>query len=200
MKNIFFAIGFIVFAFIANSQENKPQILLQPASWEFEKFELPPSFAPEITYKGAEEIRFAPGMFNKDSANYFTYVFVAQIDKITPISETDVKNYLTWYFRGLCSTTARDRKLVIDSTKISATVKKKSKAAGMESAWDATVNLFGVFTDGAALKLNMEVGVVNNPVTNKTFLFFLASPRDKKDPIWNDLHDIRKHGVDMVRK
>jgi hypothetical protein len=69
----------------------------------------------------------------------------------------------------------------------------------MEATYDATVNLFGVFTDGAPVKLNVEVGVVNNPATKKTFLFFLASPRDKKDPVWNDLHDIGKHGIEKVR-
>ena len=38
---------------------------MQPANWEFERFSLPPGFAPGITYKGAEELRFAPGMFKK---------------------------------------------------------------------------------------------------------------------------------------
>lgn len=200
MKKIFFAWVFIFASLCANTQQNKPQILLEPANWEFERFELPPSFAPQITYKGVEEIRFAPGMFNKDSANYFSYVFVAQIDKITPISETEIKNYLTWYFRGLCSSTAKERKMVIDSTKISATVKKRTVAPGTASAYDATINVFGVFADGAPVKLNIEAGVVNNPTTKKTFLFFLASPRDKKEPIWDDLHEISKHGVENAKR
>ena len=201
MKNLLITLGFLLcLTFIANSQHAKPEILLEPASWEFERFELPPSFAPEITYKGAEELRFAPGMFNKDSANYFTYVFVAQIDKITPISQKDVQNYLIWYYKGLCSITARDRKLSIDSTKITAEVKKRVTEVSNETAYDATVNVFGVFADGAPVKLNMEITVVNNPATKKTFLVFLASPRDKKNPIWNDLHDIAKQGTRMALK
>lgn len=200
MKRIFIALMIITASFHANSQENKPQILLEPASWEFERFELPPAFAPQITYKGVEEIRFAPGMFNKDSANYFSYVFVAQIDKITRISTPEIKNYLTWYFRGLCSSTAKERKMVIDSTKISATVKMKSILPGETIAYEATIMVFGVFADGAPVKLNIEAGVVNNQATNKTYVFFLASPRDKKAPIWNDLHDIAKHGMERVKK
>jgi hypothetical protein len=200
MKNLLGTLIFLIsLSLIANSQHAKPEILLEPATWEFERFELPPSFAPEITYKGAEELRFAPGMFNKDSANYFTYVFVAQIDRITPISQKDVQNYLVWYYKGLCSITARDRKLVIDSTKITAEVKKKATASN-DAAYDATVNVLGVFADGAPVKLNMEIAVVINPATKRTFLVFLASPRDKKDPIWNDLHDIAKQGIRMALK
>lgn len=200
MKKVVFALIIIGASICASSQENKPQILLEPATWEFERFELPPAFAPQITYKGVEEIRFAPGMFNKDSANYFSYVFVAQIDKLTRISGKEIKNYLTWYFRGLCSSTAKDRKMVIDSTKISATVKLKSILPGETIAYEGTINVFGVFADGAPVKLNIEAGVVDNTSTNKTNIFFLASPRDKKQAIWKDLHDIAKHGIEVAKK
>ena len=102
---------------------------MQPASWEFERFSLPPGFAPGITYKGAEELRFAPGMFNKDSANYFTYVFVAQLDDVSAISQTDIRDYLLKYYKGLCFATAKDRKLVIDTTQITVAVEKQQNTA-----------------------------------------------------------------------
>jgi hypothetical protein len=199
MKNLLSTLVFVLgISLIAHSQHAKPGILLEPATWEFERFELPPSFAPEITYKGAEEIRFAPGMFNKDSANYFSYVFVAQIDQITPITQKDIQNYLVWYYKGLCSVTAKDRKLTIDSTKITAEVKRKVTEVSKESGYEATVNVFGVFADGAPVKLNMEILVKDNLATKKTFLVFLASPRDKKDPIWKDLHDAAIKGIRMA--
>jgi hypothetical protein len=200
MKNLLAALFLLSLSLIAKSQHAKPEILLEPASWEFERFELPPAFAPQIAYKGFEELRFAPGMFNKDSANYFTYAFVAQIDKIIPISQRDVQNYLVWYYKGLCSVTARDRKLVIDSTKITADVKLKPTGTSMQAVYEAAVNVFGVFADGAPVKLNMEITVVNNPTTKKTFLVFLASPKEKKDPIWKVLNEIGKHGIKIVLK
>jgi hypothetical protein len=201
MKNLFVTLSLILgLSLIANSQHAKPEILLEPANWEFERFELPPSFAPQITYKGFEELRFAPGMFNKDSANYFSYAFVAQIDKITPILQKDIQNYLVWYYKGLCSVTAKDRKLPIDSTKITADVKKKAAGASNETVYEATVNVFGVFADGAPVKLNMEITVVNNTAAKKTFLVFLASPKDKKDPIWKELYDIGKNGIKIALK
>ena len=201
MKNLLGTLGFLLgLSFMAHSQHAKPEILLEPATWEFERFELPPSFAPEITYKGAEELRFAPGMFNKDSANYFSYVFVTQIDQITPITQKDIQNYLVWYYKGLCSITARDRKLSIDSTKITAEVKRTVIENARVSGYDGIVNLFGVFADGAPVKLNILISVVDNLATKKTFLFFLVSPRDRKDPIWKDLHDSAMKGLRMALK
>jgi len=193
MKNIFLAIGFFVIATLANSQENKPQILKGPSNWEFERFELPPIFAPQITYKGFEELRFAPGMFNKDTSTYFTYAFVAQLDTLAYLKDTDIKNYLEYYFKGLCGSTARDSKLTIDTTKISTTVRKtRERVPGM---YNATVNLFGVFTDGAPVKLNMAISVTNYLTNKKTLIIFLASTQDYNEPIWKELYDIRRKVV-----
>jgi hypothetical protein len=190
----------IAFSVITKAQEAKPQILLHPAGWEFERFEMPPSFAPAITYKGIEELRFAPGMFKKDSADYFTYAFVAQIDKITVIPETGINDFLINYYRGLCGLIAKNNNLAIDTTQVSATVSKRNTPSSLGTTYDATVNIFGVFTDGAPVKLNMEITNVTNAVTKKTYLIFLASPRDKKEYIWDDLYEIRKKALDVVAK
>ena len=109
----------------AKSQEAKPQLLKEPANWAFERFELPPEFAPDIPYKGVEELRFSPGMFNKDSATYFTYAFVAQLDNVTTVSQSNIRDYLLKYFKGLCNSTAKNRKLVIDTSQIAVSMEKK---------------------------------------------------------------------------
>ncbi len=46
-------------------------------TWRGERIELPPRFAPTMTLKGIEEIRFAPGMFKAESDWFFSYVFVS---------------------------------------------------------------------------------------------------------------------------
>jgi len=85
--------SFCLFVFLSGTlqaQEHKPELLHEPATWQFERFAMPPGFAPGISYKGAEELLFAPGMFNKDSTNYFTYAFVAQLDSVTAVSQADI--------------------------------------------------------------------------------------------------------------
>ena len=171
-----------------------PQLLKEPAAWSFERFALPPAFAPGFPYKGAEELRFSPGMFNKDSTDYFTYAFVAQLDSTTTISQDNIRNYLLNYFKGLCSSTANDRKLVIDTSKITVFVEKKKDTPGNE-IYNALLNVFGVFADGAPVKLNMEVKVLMNTAAKKTYLIFIASPHEKTDDVWKKLYKIQKDFV-----
>jgi hypothetical protein len=172
------ALAFLIFllnlSIVTKAQDIQPKILKEPAGWEFEKFGLPPSFAPGISYKGTEELRFAPGMFKKDSADYFAYAFVAAIDTVTAIGEREIKDYLIKYYKGLCASVASDRKLTVDTSQITATVEKKKDAKAAEKMYNASVNLFGVFTDGAPVKLNMEINVITNVAAKKTYL--LLSP------------------------
>lgn len=192
MKNLSIFFIFIFSVSIAWAQDHKPQLLLQPANWEFERFPLPPSFAPAITYKGAEELRFAPGMFNKDSSLYFTYVFVVQLENVVTISQTEIREYLLNYYRGLCRVTAKDRKLVIDTTQITVTVEEQRNLPVNEKIYNASANIFGVFADGAPVKLNLEIKVMADSATKRTYLYIIASPREKTDPTWKTLLQFRK--------
>ena len=192
MKKSLVSLIMVFLTIAARSQDHKPTLLPEPATWEFERFQLPPTFAPGIPYKGVEELRFAPGFYKKDTATYFAYAFVAQLDDVTAISQDDVKDYLLKYYTGLCSIVAKDRKLVIDTTQISAAVEKKKDSPANEIIYNASVNMFGVFTDGAALKLNLEVKVLINAATRKTYLVILASPRGKTDAAWKKLYEIRQ--------
>ena len=195
MKNTLVLLIFTVSLSLARAQEDKPQLLKEPAAWSFERFALPPGFAPNFPFKGAEELRFSPGMFNKDSTDYFTYAFVAQLDSTTSISQDDIRNYLLNYFRGLCSSTANDRKLVVDTSKITVFVEKKKGMPGNEIIYNALLNVFGVFADGAPVKLNMEVKALIDTAAKKTYLIFIASPQEKTDSVWKELYKIQKDFV-----
>jgi len=181
----------ITFSCLLNAQQQTPQLLKQPANWQFERFALPPEFAPNIAYKGAEELRFSPGMFIKDSANYFTYAFVAELDNINSISQDDIRNYLLNYFKGLCSNTAKQRNLSIDTSKITVAIEKEKDLEG-NIFYNATLNIFGVFADGAPVTLNMEIKVMDDKAAAKTYLVFIASPLQKSDKVWTELYAIQK--------
>lgn len=194
MKKLFVCLIFLA-SLSATAQEAKPELLKEPASWEFERFPMPPGFAPGIPYKGVEELRFSPGMFKKDSATYFTYAFVAQLDSITAISQTEIYDYLFNYFKGLCISTAKNRNLIIDSSKVTVAVKKKKGIPAGNAVYNCVLNIFGVFQDGAPVKLNAEVKVVTDMAAKKTWFVFIASPLEKKNAVWKELYKIQKEFV-----
>lgn len=181
----------VALLFNANAQQQAPQLLKEPSAWQFERFTLPPVFAPDFPYKGAEELRFSPGMFIKDSSTYFTYAFVAELDNINTISQDNIKTYLLEYFKGLCSSTAKDRKLLVDTSKINVSV-EKNNTPDNQTIYNAVLNIFGVFADGAPVKLNMEIKVMNNAAASKIYLVFIASPLAKNKEAWQTLYKIQK--------
>lgn len=192
MKKLFVFLILTISEFSLWAQEHKPELLPQPEKWEFERFPLPPAFAPAITYRGVEELRFAPGMFVKDSSLYFTYVFVVQLENVVTISQAEIHDYLLNYYRGLCRVTASDRKLTIDTTQIDVTVEKQKDVSSSEPIYNAKANIFGVFADGAPVKLNLEIKVLTDSPGKRTYLYIIASPHKKTDPTWKKLLQLRK--------
>lgn len=195
MKRIVTLIFASCLFFQIQAQETKPQFLKEPANWEFERFPLPPGFAPHFGYKGVEELRFAPGMFKKDTVDYFTYAFVAQLDSVTSFSASQLQDYLYVYFKGLCSSTALNRKLIIDTSKITAVVSSKSRKTNGGVIYDCTLNVFGVFADGAPVRLNAEVKVMTDQQAQKTYLVFITSPLEKANAVWKELYAIQNRFV-----
>jgi len=197
----------IVIALNVHGQEAKPEYLKGPATWQFERFGLPPSFATSFPYKGMEELRFSPGMFNKDSVDYFSYAFVARLDNTPAFQQEQVKNYLLIYFKGLCANTAKQRNLTIDTSQITVSTEPGVRASGSPPTsgsaekritnsgpptFNALLRIFGVFADGAPVRLNAEIKVLSDSKTQTTFLVFIASPQPKSHPIWQQLYQIQK--------
>lgn len=185
-------IGYLAFSIGIKAQQVTPQLLKEPAAWEFERFALPPAFSPAFPYKGVEELRFSPGMFKKDSADYFTYAFVAQLDHTKHMGQNEVRDYLLRYFKGLCAGTAKDRKLTIDTTKITVGIAKKKSGPAGETIYNAALHVFGVFADGAPVDLQAEIKVLSGAAADKTWLVFITSPRPKTSKSWEPLYRIQR--------
>ena len=71
-------------------------------------------------------------------------------------------------------------------------LKNNKTQPGKETIYNASANIFGVFADGAPVKLNLEVKVLINTARKKTYLLFIVSPREKTDAIWKTLYQIQK--------
>ena len=194
MKNVIAVIILMtLISFSLKAQQANAELLKEPATWQFERFALPPQFAPNFPYKGVEELRFSPGMFNKDSSDYFSYAFVAQLDNTPSVSQLEIKNYLLTYFKGLCSSTAKQRNLSLDTSQINVLIEKQNNTSANTSIYNAVLNIFGVFADGAAVTLNMEIKVLNDVKAQKTYLVVIASPNKKTDEIWQELYKIQNN-------
>ena len=83
---------------VPRRQAPTPKLLPAPAEWRFEAMPLPPRFAPDIKWTGFEEIRFAPGVFDNSSPNYFSYVIALSVEGTPPIDAAGIQRFLEEYF------------------------------------------------------------------------------------------------------
>jgi len=72
-----------------------------PAGWKSEVIPFPLDFAPGISHRGVEELRFPPGMFDPMTPSYWSYAFVWRTEDAATLAAPILAAELTAYFRGL---------------------------------------------------------------------------------------------------
>jgi hypothetical protein len=87
--------------------------------------------------------------------------------------------------------------LTIDTAQITVSTQPGVRTTGSSVVsapltYNAVLQLFGVFADGAPVRLNAEVKVISDSKTRTTFLVYIASPQPKSHPIWQELYQIQK--------
>ena len=185
-----------VITIYAFQKEHSAIEIKSPNDWRPETINFPLDFAPQIAYKGVEELRFAPGMFKPAANTYFTYLFVWDLEGKQPIGADTLSQELTSYFKGLCKEVGAARQIEMDLAKITtevttvenSTVINKQK---YKKVFRAKVNAFDPFNNGEALKLNIEITLLNTE-NDKTVLCYCVSPKPFDDEIWKQLYEIRE--------
>lgn len=194
-----FAVSLIMFAASSFAEEPGTPKLAAPAGWGGETIELPPGFAPDMRLKGAEHIRFAPGMMKPDSDTFFSYAFAFELQPIPELTEAVVEEEFLKYYRGLCkavlggklpeldpSTFTLDLSLVeLDKNTLpgaNVTVKNTAQYTGK-------LNWVEPFATKRSQKLNLEI--LTWTMNDRNYLFACVSPQATDAAIWGQLRSIR---------
>lgn len=169
----------------------QPAILKEPADWRFEGMAIPPGFAPDIKLTGSEEIRFAPGMFDTHSSNYFTYAMVILANGTPELGAAELKEFLEKYYRGLSAAVGRGKGLSPDAGQMKAVVNPAPPGPdAKKKRFAAEVVFFDSFTDGRKINLHVEALVIPRPASKQTCLIMLVSPASKDAAAWQTLREI----------
>jgi hypothetical protein len=165
-------------------------VLTEPADWRFEGMALPPGFAPDIKLAGVEEIRFAPGMFDPGSSDYFSYVVAVLADGAPELGPADLKDFLEKYYRGLSVAVGRGKRLSPDPKQMTVVVNPASADSKAKGRFVAEVVFFDSFSDGRKISLHVEAIVIPRPAARQTCAILLISPSSKDAPVWETLREI----------
>ena len=161
-----------------------------PQGWTKEVFPIPINFAPEINYKGHEEIRFAPGWGDSTKNDYWTYAFLWCLDDNPNISDSVVENNLRFYYNGLIRSNGQQFHISNSKMNISETsFEKIASENGDLQTFKGTIKMLD-YMRGQPQLLNSIVHLKFCNAAKKYILFHEISPRSFTDSVWADLNKL----------
>ncbi len=168
-----------------------------PERWATETIPLPPSFAPDMKWRGAEELRFAPGWMNADSATFFSYALLFWLPGDQPTDARTLETQLLAYYRGLAKSVAESKERTIDVAPFTMTVTeaktKPRRASGEEViAFTGELKWIEPFVTAAEQTLRMDIQTWRSAEPAGRCLFICASPQPESADVWNSLRAIRE--------
>ncbi len=167
-----------------------PYHLSIPAGWDVERFSLPPDFAPNIVFKGVEDIRFAPGWANIKSEEHWSYSFLWWLDGKPTINASSLQASLKAYYSGLVARNIISRN--IPPNKVVPTImdiKKIHTAANDSETFKGSINMLDYHAQ-LPITLNCMIHLKDGEVTNHTVIYFEISPKPLSHPVWQKLHEV----------
>ena len=158
---------------LAPALEKFPLPWPAPEGFRSETLPFPLSFAPDIPYRGVEEIRFAPGFGKPDQPGYFTYTFIWFIranEKLYLVRD------LNRYFSGLMQAVGKQDPPPFPTTVEVELVHERlgfSEGPGIRArakTWDA-------FYTKAPLELHLDIYRLQSPDPEYALYYFEVSPK-----------------------
>ena len=196
-------------AAISSGAEEMKETLTFHTDWKGERIELPPRFAPAMTLKGIEEIRFAPGMFDAKSDAFFTYAFVFSVPKSQELTPAVIQRELLAYYRGLAEAVSKGKGRPVDGSAFTfdlkpvpqATETPAKVATAIVTQYAGELRWIEPFATGQSQNLDFEIQSWTDAEASRNYLFVCASPKSptETDRVWKELHQIR-HTFEVWQK
>ena len=149
--------------------------------WGVERFPIPIGFAPQIPYKGVEDIRFTPGWAKATSDEYWSYAFLWYLDGKIQMDTKIIERNLQQYYSGLINANGSDTLSAIE-----ASFKEVSKENNDLKTYLGTISLFDYMAK-QPMVLNCKVHIASCTNKTKTFIFYELSPKPLYHAIWQSL-------------
>lgn len=158
----------------AATQTPPPEVDL--STWVGETIQLPPGFAPELP-SGREVLLFAPGMFDPDAEDYWSYTFLMDIAE-ADVDRQRLEELFELYYDGLIRAVSEGKAFEVPADP--ATV----SFSGGGDDYRGELRTFDAFTEGQPIEVNLVVEVAGGS-GERSLLRVQASPQAVHGhPVW----------------
>ncbi len=190
------SLSFVLVGMCIGAQpQNLPYQVPQPQGWGKESFMLPPPFAPKMTWKGAEELRFAPAWLKADSDTFFSYALFFWLPAPQKVDKGTLEKELLAYYQGLASAVLRQKKQPAEVSDFAVTLKEA--AADKRATGEAVSGYAGAlkwtepFATGKPQTLRLDIHTWYCEKHQHHCVFICASPQPAAAAVWKTLREIR---------
>jgi hypothetical protein len=167
-----------------------PYELPIPKDWTIERFLVPISFAPQIPYKGVEDIRFTPGWGNVKSDEYWTYAFLWYLDGRPKTDEKIIAENLKSYYTGLIKVNTDSARAASEKPMpVTTSFKKTATDKGDLETYTGSIEMLD-YMQRKPITLNCIVHLKVCAESNKTILFYELSPKPFTHNNWLALNQL----------
>lgn len=167
-----------------------PYHLPIPKDWTIERFLIPISFAPQIRYKGVEDIRFTPGWANIKSDDYWSYAFLWYLDDSPKTNAKIIANNLRAYYTGLIEINRESYKVPLEKLiPVLTSFKKTQSSKGDLKTFMGTIEMLD-YMQQKPIMLWCIAHLKSCPEENKTIIFYELSPMPYRHSVWTGLNKL----------
>ncbi len=171
----------------------KPYVYNAPANWATEVIMFPMDFAPAITYRGFEELRFAPGWDDPASYQKWAYTIVWWMDDAYTFSEKTLQQDLESYFTGLTH-----QRAVAEHQDLSAwfpakvKVQKIKALSGDRETYTASADIFDAQVTKKPGTLYYKIHIKDCPDKTKTIALLEVAENPFTEKAWQELDKVNE--------
>jgi len=171
-----------------NAQEIKYNLPKLP-QWGSEKFNFPIDFAPNIPFRGVEDLRFAPGWSDSKSSEYWAYTFLWFIEGKPRLSKDTVNSYLRQYYDGLYVSNLKNKTITPPKNFTVADMKNIPPLLNDQETYEGRIMTLNFLT-GEPITFNARIHVRNLPEIGHSAILIEISPEGFKQPVWVEMNNI----------
>lgn len=161
-------------------------ILKSDSRWQKEIITFPIDWAPGMTIKGFEDLRFSPKWDQPESEEFWSLVLAWKIETEQALKKSDIIHNIDVYFNGLME--PNDSTVIIPKTNF--LLLKKETSSNL-TAWTGKMKVYDNFHTKDMITLNISVVQYFCANTKTAQVVFRFSLQPFEHSIWNSLHSIK---------
>jgi hypothetical protein len=172
---------------LVSFSQDKEQVSIVKAdsTWRTEIIPFPIDWLPKLTFKGFEELRFAPNWSHKDHEEFWTLAMAWQVDAKTEVTLKEIQFNFNHYFDALMKPNHWATEFPEPQLELSGIDVSKSG-----TQFKGTMTFFDGFHTGKVITVNILGNQTLCKTTGKAIILFKLSTKDYAAAIWNTLNAI----------